>query len=484
MLKIIQLETHLVHRVRRNIWGPLTQSKTSKVRHTIIICLSFIVFTLCLLSLSCDLFLYSSHVVNLFLLLSFSSGGHSPKKVGFNVPVFVHHWSTASKHPIDIYESISLAEFLVRIRSAFAEELSDSPRFTLYAFRDGVPDFSQVILNIKEYRVTTDDELARSLSPFYQPFGKWPELYIFNEEDEKRLTTPTQSPSSKPIFKKTVDEEDDEETLSTTSRDSATSRLAKLRDNCQCVICGLMGIANLEGCHVYEIKEFDGLASSVPKDLTKKQRRERLNELKQGILDSLGLNTINDVTNLDTMCRACHECYDHQDISIAPSRHIIISNDIRDKVANPYNPKKYIEFHGMQLPELPRHKQVTDAARAHRLRRFVDHQSVAKKFYCCLCPAYFDSETKLSKHKKCSALSPQSSPVERAEIGQLIKSFGILSVDQCVEYEAFKNTDAMKIGKAMKNCLRSDFVQFLKSKNVSIGKAKKEDLMLKIFNLV
>eukprot|EP00981_Chlorochromonas_danica_P002510 scaffold484_cov177-Ochromonas_danica.AAC.1 len=249
-----------------------------------------------------------------------SDGSQSPKKVAFTLPVAVYHWSKASKHPIDIFEGISLAQFLLRVRSAFAEELAEK---------------AQDSLNIKQYRVTTDEELLQALLPFNDIHGRWPELYIFDEADEKRMTTPIHSP----FAKQAADEEDDDDSLSVSSRDSVTSRLAKLRDNSQCVIYGLKGFANLEACHVYEIKEFDGLASSLSKELSKKLRKERLKELKQEILDGLGLNTINDVTNLDTMCRACHESYDCQDISISPSRYVIISHEIRDKVANPDDPK-------------------------------------------------------------------------------------------------------------------------------------------------
>jgi len=73
--------------------------------------------------------------------------------------------------------------------------------------------------------------------------------------------------------------------------------------------------------------------------------------------------------------------------------------------------------------------------------------------------------------------------VDPKEVDQLIKSFHFLSVEGCVAFDAFKDTDAMNIGKAMNNCLKTELVQFLENRNVKVGKAKKEELMLKIFKL-
>lgn len=416
----------------------------------------------------------------------------SLKNVSFsNLTVDVQNWASTVKHNIVTHKNVLLNEFLVNIRIAFSDELPENPKFTLYAFVDGIiPDLSDTNVNIKESRILTDDQLSMILQYFETPYGIWPLLYIFDEVEEKKLTTPTHSPSPKRNFSAAVEEENGSETFSTTSRDSSMSKLAKKKDNNQCIICELKGFANLEGCHVYEIHEYNNLAEQIPEHISIFEKEDNLFALKQNTLHDLDLVTINDITNMDSMCRACHEYYDSHKLTISPCRRIIISNDIRNNVANPYNPRKYVQFHGKLLPEVQYpHMQVKCKVREHRFNKFLQAHSIVGTFYCLTCIATFNSEYELKAHENlinCNTkLTSKITPIDDAEVQQLIKGYDFLNQSQSTEYELFLNTDALKLGKTMNKCKKDELIRFLKEKQFKgLTNLNKTKLLLKVFTFL
>ena len=104
------------------------------------------------------------------------------------------------------------------------------------------------------------------------------------------------------------DESEISSKVSKLSRDSNKSKMCKIRDNYSCKLCGfkpesiVAAPKQLEAAHLYEIKELQ----LVPNE----DRRSKLNKF--------GLDSINSITNLLTMCQLCHQYFDNQRIGIHP----------------------------------------------------------------------------------------------------------------------------------------------------------------------
>jgi len=180
-----------------------------------------------------------------------------------------------------------------------------------------------------------------------------------------------QDKTSKILIEDGKNDEEDGASGSTTSRSSVQSKLCKERDNEQCIFCE--DNLTLEAAHIYEIRYHNKLPTN-----------EKKNKLR-----ALNLTSINEIYNLITLCKKCHNNFDNHRIGLYPSEdyRVIITEKIRETtISNGLN--KYSSIHGKKLKfniEVPRPPSLL--ALEFRYRKDEESNFLKKNsnFYCLFC---------------------------------------------------------------------------------------------------
>jgi hypothetical protein len=254
----------------------------------------------------------------------------------------VKHWQRAEMKKVHIprFTSDLWTAFQLNILSTFAEEIDNKP-FTIYVLP---PNFK----NINERRQLVS---ARDLEAFLEAYtanfmsGR-PQMYVWNEES----STPDKPPRQVTM---------EVEQLSSVTRNSTQSFRCKERDSNVCVFCGYTDGAKRDAAHILEIQYFKEISTQVERDT---------------LLESLGLESINSLANLISLCKKCHREFDNNNIGIEPdSKTLVVAEAILDEdfvtqgsVPFALLQGKPIKFNGIKT------WQPSTALLRHRFDMFVD----------------------------------------------------------------------------------------------------------------
>ena len=365
-------------------------------------------------------------------------------------------------------ESVTLKDFKVALRNTFFYEIT-TKTFSVYEY----PRFIESLNDPNRKYITTDQSLKETLLKGRDPNQLPPMIVVWNEPDDDKHTSP-----NKP-FRKVDDSDENMTNTTSTSRGSYTSNMAKRKDGEQCLVCGLLGLPNLEACHIWEIKYHDSITDELERET---------------FLSSLGLYDINQVNNLVTMCKNCHDYFDDHKLGIHPEGlYVIVTKSIRQHVANPYSKVLYEELHGMKL--IDRNTESFRIERKAVCYRFDTYflPDNADDHYCHLCPLIFNNQHDLAQHiqsncklsKSCQKVVPEKidEVMIDAECNQLIESFEMLHIDECASYEAFINSFSIN-GKVVVDCTIDELKEYLRGiKGAKISANKKQDLLVRIYSI-
>ena len=182
-------------------------------------------------------------------------------------------------------------------------------------------------------------------------------------------------------------------TFSNVTRAKATER--KTIDNYTCVLCGFIGEGGftkfMECCHLYEI--------AAHKRLEDTMREQKL--------ASLGLKSINDMQNMITLCKDCHDSFDAHDTCIHQDLRWVVCSKLPGKSSS--SKKGFGDLHS-QLVEFvdPTYKPpraVLDERMTYFREKHPTHH------YCHLCSEVYGEQSQLDSHaQEClGAVVPLSS---------------------------------------------------------------------------
>jgi hypothetical protein len=99
-------------------------------------------------------------------------------------------------------------------------------------------------------RIDCEEAFAKVISDFRNDEVLLPEIYVWDEPIDPKHTTPEKHPV-KGIHEKL----EIQSKTTNTSRNSNLSKQAKIRDHENCLIRGMIGLPNLEACHIYERRD-------------------------------------------------------------------------------------------------------------------------------------------------------------------------------------------------------------------------------------
>jgi hypothetical protein len=378
----------------------------------------------------------------------------------------VYHWDykdTARKIQFNM-ESITLLEFKSKLRVAFADEITTNT-FSVYEY----PRLFDDPKDARRKHITTDESLLQTLRNVLDPNHLAPTIFVWNEPDDNQHSSPNKLPTST-----NKEEIDDMEYKSIATRNTATSNTAKVRDADTCAVCGLLGRPNLEACHFLQIKHYNKIESA-------KQQQKMLN--------LVGLSDINQVNNLITMCKNCHENFDRHYLTIHPDDiAIIVTERIRHNVANPYTKSLYGQLHGKIIPE-PEFESFGIQKKCVEYR-FKTYFTPANRnnHYCWKCPLIFQNESDLFAHvqsNSCDISSSMSYPAMKAgdidvECEELVKSFEILDISEVNSFESFKRSFCID-DKPVELCTVDELKDFLRKIKGGKLSGKRNELLVRIY---
>jgi ribosomal protein L37AE/L43A len=188
--------------------------------------------------------------------------------------------------------------FQLNILSTFAEEIDKKP-FRIYVMP---PDFKNIS---DRQQLLTVNDLVSFLEAYAANFMvRRPQLYVWNEEG----STPDKPP------REMINEL---ETLSRVTRNTTQSYLCKERDSNVCIFCGYTDEAKRDAAHILEIHYFKGILTQAERDI---------------LLESCGLESINSLANLISLCKKCHRQFDDNNLGIEPdSKTLVVAEAILDE---------------------------------------------------------------------------------------------------------------------------------------------------------
>lgn len=190
------------------------------------------------------------------------------------------------------------------------------------------------------------------------------------------------------------------------------------------MVCGLLGIPNLQGCHIYDKERYNELK-------TTEEKQQKLIELELLEIDSM--------VNLLALCKGCHTLFDHQKIGINENFEIIITGSIWNSISNPYTRAKYGTFHGNRI------------CFKHSFQS-ISRKAVAERFTNCFSPKRTANDMEIQ----------DQSVVDEDEVTRLIKQFDYMDIDEVQRFEEFLSH--FMIGtKLIKNCSNKDLIEYIKS---------------------
>ena len=350
--------------------------------------------------------------------------------------VKVTHWQTLESKKIAVATCLNI--FLVRVRTSFSEEIT-TQRFRLYQLPHNSNDIDQKTL------INTHQSYIDCLKRFQDAQSFPPLLYVWNDD-----TSPEKLPEKKEEF-------DRSDTRTNSSRDSISPRKAKERDNEKCLVCSMKGFSNLEACHIFERKHYNRLSVS----------------LKKSILNLLALNSIDEIQNLITMCKQCHDKFDSHLLGIDPeTMSLIVTEGVRDEMSNPFSKVAYQNLHGncITQSEYP-HKRFSEEAVKYRFENYFSTTTKNKdKHYCPICAHVSKSKQELGQHfeaSKCCRVTKEVSYDSNEQI-DIVAKLSLLTIDESDAYESFKETFMIKT-KKLNACNSKDLISFLCSKNLPLS---------------
>ncbi len=288
---------------------------------------------------------------------------------------------------MQVVKGMKLNDFKLQVRLMLSEDMS-TVSFRVYRFPQNFSCISQ------RTQVSNDSDFDACIEQLWDLNVPPPELYVWNVDREGGP-----SPTLLPLIKGTskVDEKSDS---SGKSRSTVMSNRCKLRDDYACICCGFCprDVSVMQACHLFDISSHSGPKSRPDRDLQ---------------LGQLGLDSINDLENLVTMCRTCHKAFDSHKLGIhSTDQRWIVVDVLRNCIAK--SKKKYSSYHGKPVVF------ATDSAPpplllAHLMSRFIskneDDNPRRTVHYCHFCPDFFNGEAgigKLQAHLKVCANMKQA----------------------------------------------------------------------------
>eukprot|EP01036_Dinobryon_divergens_P031820 gene31820-41296_t len=248
----------------------------------------------------------------------------------FSLPIY--HWDRCVERLILIDDTINgIAPLALKIRAAFREELYGKD----FRFYSMPADFSDVNDRV---RIQSWGEMSIFFSSYLSLSDKGkapPLLYIFDED-----SSPAKLPARLPQEDR-YQSESSSNSSSNYSCSSNGSRTASInchrRDDNTCVFCGYFDSSSRDTAHLFEVKH-----SRILDD-----------ESLYKTLGDLQIDNINALSNLLSLCKLCHQYFDHPhySIGIGLDHKLIVSKEIGDKVTQGGVPLtslqgKLIEFKG------------------------------------------------------------------------------------------------------------------------------------------
>jgi hypothetical protein len=195
-----------------------------------------------------------------------------------------------------------LASFFNSVRNAFLEELQDKI-CRLYSMPSNYTDVNQRV------RIQTSEELRNfiaecaALSSGGIPHSN--QLFVFNED-----SSPTKLPTIHAMkFKSPYSQSSSAPSSSGSNRSQKAASECRERDSNSCVFCGYLDYSNRCAAHIFEIDVYNRMH--------KEERKKHLT--------LFGLQDINSLANMLSLCTNCHTKFDAPYlIGILPNEHCLV----------------------------------------------------------------------------------------------------------------------------------------------------------------
>ena len=161
------------------------------------------------------------------------------------------------------------------------------------------------------------------------------------------------------------------------SRNSSKSAARRKLDNYTCTFCGLAMDCAVDSCHLFTVAAHDKLGED-------EQRTK---------LDELGLQTVNDLENMITLCKVCHRHFDAHKMGIHRDLRLLVSRKIRPDKIHGW-PKSFGQLHARTLvftAPVPPPAVLELRMLNFRNKHGVDH-------YCHFCSDIFTTLVDLESH--------------------------------------------------------------------------------------
>lgn len=213
-----------------------------------------------------------------------------------SVPVY--HWDSCQRKDISVEflasdaasSSSLMSAFYFRIGLAFFEEKLGK-NYRLYTLPR---DFNDVV---QRSRIESWEDVLQYLTVLRDDVQSAAWLYVFNDD-----ASPTKLPEKKMVQRHDGASSDSHSQSSKSSRDKDSAESARDRDGETCVFCGYTDASSREAAHLFELKSCRG---------TKAEKKSMLFSL-------VGLEDINSISNMISLCRLCHRKFDSYAIGIDP----------------------------------------------------------------------------------------------------------------------------------------------------------------------
>ena len=289
-------------------------------------------------------------------------------------------------------------ESLVSEKIQLTEEFIDFCRGVRFAFDDLPPTFRLYTLpsrfkDVDERQPLDEASYSLLLGTLLDPHVEHPLLYVWSGDSASPQKLPETNTKKVGGSSRGSSKSSGGSTSSKVTRANAMQR--KQIDNYTCVLCGFSGQGGLtkfmECCHVYEIAAHKRLNDSD---------RERK-------LASLGLKTVNDLQNMITLCKDCHDRFDAHETCIHQDLRWVICSMIRRTQSS--SKKDFGDLHSQPVefvdPTYKPPRAVLDERMTYFREKHPTHH------YCHLCSEVYGEQSQLDSHaQEClGAVVPLSS---------------------------------------------------------------------------
>ena len=210
----------------------------------------------------------------------------------------MYHWDSCQRKNVAIdfdvsaSSSTAMSDFRYRILVKFYDE-GLRENFRLYTLPRDFTDVNQ------RSRIESWTEMLQYLTNIRQSITGSPLLYVFYNYDD---LSPTKLPVPIEVQQHAANSESNSQS-SKSSRDKRAADSVRERDGNSCVFCGYNYAASREAAHLFELKNCQGTIA-----------------VKEKQLNSLGLENINSISNMVSLCSNCHTKFDSYAIGIDPDQ--------------------------------------------------------------------------------------------------------------------------------------------------------------------